>query len=248
MDYTQHFVDLMLSAAFATTQVVSGSATYPINPSISQEETCKRAEERAKVTIIQKTYGQEFGSDSSLSCRETDSVRCDMVTNTYENSRGYIKSIKDRTAKFDGTSCKVDITAEVNQLKQPKTTLDASVQLDRPLYVPTDKAKLTVKTNESGLVSVFIYDPVEDVVTKVFPNGNARTWWTHADAPLTAEIPMGILRERETPYYFIVTVTQSPVRTMDQYRLHNFYEMWDNSQNRDKRLVRKSFLVARSKL
>ena len=248
MDYSQHLVDLLFAATITTSQVLSGTGMYQFSPSMSQEEACKRAEERAKVQIIQKAYGQDFGSDSSMSCRETDQMRCDVVTNTYENSRGYIKKVKERAAKVDGWACKVEVTAEVQELKPNKSWLDASLQLDRPLYVPTDKAELTVKTNDKGLVSVFIYDPVDDVVTKVFPNGEARKWWTYNDVPLKTSIPLTGLAERDTPYYFLVTVTDVPVRLMDQYRLHNFYEMWDNLQNKDKRLVRKSFLVARSKL
>jgi len=242
----------LLQAAFATlaatTVTVTDTDSYQFNPSMSQVEGCKRAEEKTKVRLIQKVYGQDFGSDSTMTCRETDKHQCSSLTNMYENSRGYIQAIKSRTEKVEGWTCTVSITAEVNVIKKTKSNIDASAQLDRVVYLPTDAADITVKTNTKGLVSVFQYDPVEDVVTKVFPAGRGGRTWTYFDRPLNVRVSLQGLQERDMPYYFFITVTDVPIDMLDQYRLHNFYQMWDNQPNKDKSLVRKSFNIARSKL
>ena len=247
MDVSSAIVQAAFLALGSTSVTVSDSASYQFNPSMSQVEGCKRAEEKTKVKLVQKVYGQDFGSDSTLSCRETDKHSCSSLTNTYENTRGYIRSIRARTEKVEGWTCTVSMTAEVQTIKKTQSNIDASAQLDRSVYLPTDTADVTVKTNSKGLVSVFRYDPVEDVVTKVFPTGRSERTWTFFDRPLQVRIPVNA-DERDMPYYLFVTVTDVPVNMRDQYRLHDFYEMWDNQPNKDKYLVRKSFNVARSKL
>ena len=248
MDIATTLVQAAFVALGSTSVTVSDSASYQFNPSMSQVEGCKRAEERTKVKLIQKVYGQDFGSDSTMSCRETDQHRCESLTNTYENSRGYIKSINSRTEKVEGWTCTVSMSADVQVIKKTKSSIDASAQLNRVVYLPTDVAEVTVKTNSSGLVSVFKYDPVSDITTKVFPTGQSERTWVYFDHPLQVRVPMNSMEERDMPYYLFVTVTDVPVNMRDQYRLHDFYEMWDNQPNKDKYLVRKSFNIARSKL
>lgn len=247
MDITSTFVQAAFVALGSTSITVSDVATYQFNPSMSQIEGCKRAEEKVKTKLVQKVYGQDFGSDSTLMCRETDKQRCESVTNTYENTRGYIKSIHSRTEKVEGWNCTVSMTAEVQTIKKTQSSIQASAQLDRVVYLPNDTAEVTIKTNTKGLVSIFKYDPLEDVVTKVFPTGRSERTWTFFDSPLQVRVPLNVA-ERDTPYFLFVAVTDVPVNMMNQYRLHNFYEMWDNQPNKDKYLVRKSFNIAGSKL
>lgn len=247
MDILSTFVQTAFVALNSTAVTVSDTASYQFNPSMSQVEGCKRAEEKTKIKLVEKVYGQDFGSDSTLMCRETDTQKCDSITNTYENTRGYIKAIRSRTEKVEGWTCTVSMTAEVQTIKKTRSSIDASAQLDRVVYLPTDTVDVIVKTNSQGLVSVFRYDPVEDVVTKVFPTGRSERTWTYFDRPLNVRVPVNAA-ERDAPYFLFVTVTDVPVNMRDQYRLHDFYEMWDNQPNKDKYLVRKSFNVARSKL
>lgn len=247
MDISSTIVQAAFIALGSTSVTVSDTAAYQFNPSMSQVEGCKRAEEKAKVKLVQKVYGQDFGADSMLSCRETDKHQCSSLTNTYESSRGYIKAIKSRTEKVEGWTCTVSLTAEVEVIKKTQSRIDASAQLDRVVYLPTDTADVLVKTNSSGLVSIFRYDPIENIMTKVFPTGRSERTWTYFDRPLQVRIPLNV-QEREAPYYLFVAVTDVPIDMRDQYRLHDFYEMWDNQPNRDKYLVRKSFNIAGSKL
>lgn len=247
MDISTAIVQATLVALNSTSVIISDTASYQFNPSMSQMEGCKRAEERAKVKMLNKVYGQDFGADSSMSCRETDKQRCDSTINTYESTRGYIKSIISRAEKVEGWTCTVELKAEVQTIKKTKSSIDASAQLDRVVYLPSDTANVSVKTNSQGLVSVFKYDPIENVVTKVFPTGQPERTWTYFDRPLDVKIPLS-MEERDTPYFLFVAVTDVPINMRDQYRLQDFYEMWDNQPNNNKYLVRKSFNIARSKL
>lgn len=247
MDISSTLVQAAFVAFGSTSITVTDSATYQFNPSMSQVEGCKRAEEKVKTKLVQKVYGQDFGSDSTLMCRETDKQQCESLTNTYESSRGYIKAIRSQSEKVEGWNCTVNMTAEVQVIKKTQSSIDATAQLDRLVYLPTEAAEVTVKTNTKGLVSIFKYDPVEDVMTKVFPTGRSERTWTFFDQPLRVRVPLNE-SERDAPYFLFVAVTDVPINMMNQYRLHHFYEMWDNQPNKDKYLVRKSFNVARSKL
>lgn len=250
MEATSSFVLSMLQAAFAVTPVtVDATATYQFNPSISQEEGCKRAEDKAKVQALQKVFGQDFGVDSSMSCRETDTKKCEHVQNVYENTRGYIESFTRRSEKVANWSCTVDITAQVSQPKPRRYPIDFQAQMDRVVYVQSDNVRMTVVSPTEGMVTVFKYDPVADVATKVFPlPGVKGNLWTYPLQPLTVSMPASSFQEREAPYYLLVTVSGGPLNTVSNYRLHEYYKMVDNQPYQDVNIVRKSFYVSRSKL
>lgn len=247
----QTFTHMLLSAVFATSPTyVSTTATYQFNPSISQEEGCKRAEEKAKVVALQKVFGQEFGADSTMSCRESDTHKCDSITNTYENTRGYIREIKSRTERVNGWSCTVDMGVTVMPIKKSKSTLHADAKLDRVVYTNYDTVNLNVTTSDKGFTTVFLYDPVADRMKQVFPypDMRGRSAYAYNTRPLDVAISAKELQERDQPYYMFVVLAGGPINMMSEYRLHDFYQMWDNQPYHDIAYVRKSFYVSRSKL
>lgn len=242
---------MVLSAAFATNPVVvTSTATYQFNPSMSQEEGCKRAEEKAKADALEKVLGQEFGSDSTMSCRETDKMKCESIKNTYENTRGFIESIRSRKEKVEGWSCTVTIDAAVKPIKRPTSTLQAQATLDRVVYTNQDKMNVHITTSDNGYATVFVYDPVEDRMVSVFPYADMRniSGFAYKTRPLDVAVSMKPLQPRDQPYYLFIVLAGAPVDTMDQYRLHEFYQMWDNQPYANMAYVRKSFYVSRSKL
>lgn len=250
MEATSSLVLGLMKAAFAVTPVtVDATATYQFNPSISQEEGCKRAEDRAKVQALQKVFGQDFGSDSSMSCRETDAKRCEQVQNVYENTRGYILSVDKRTEKVKDWSCTVDVTVKVQEPKKRQYAIQFQAQMDRVVYTHQDQINMTVVSPTEGMVTVFKYDPITDTATKVFPlPGVKGNLWTYPLQPLTVSVPASSFQDREAPYYMLVTVSGGPLNTVSNYRLHEYYNMVDNLPYNDVNIVRKSFYVSRSKM
>jgi hypothetical protein len=250
MDLATSFVYNVLKVAVATTPVhVDATATYQFNPSMSQEEACKRAEDKAKTQALQKVLGQDFGSDSTMSCRESDTYKCESVKNMYENTRGYIRSITSRNEKVNGWNCTVDISVKVQEFKKRTPTIQSQATLDRVVYTAQDTINLNVSTTDKGYVIVYKYDPIDNQVTKIFPNENTKTsTWTYSNRPLKVTIPANSFPEREVPYYMFVTVAGGITPTLSNYRLHEFYDMWDNQPYDDITFIRKSFYVSRSKL
>lgn len=253
MDNTSNFFSLLLQAAFATSPVaVSTSATYQFSPSISQEEGCKRAEERAKTVALQKVFGQDFGADSTMSCRETDKHACNSITNTYENTRGYIESITNRSEKVDGWNCTVSLTASIREPRKYKTDLEVQATLNRVVYTNDDVISINVASNKSGAVTIYKYDPVSDIAEKIFPPPPNQRWNgaynVHNNNPLVYRMRADAISPRDEPYYLFVMVTGGSMQPMSKYRLHEMYRMWDNLATEEAALVRKSFYVSRSKL
>jgi hypothetical protein len=250
MEATSSFVSMLVKAALTVSPVtIDTSATYQFNPSISQEEGCKRAEDKAKVQALRKVFGQDFGADSTMSCRETDQKRCDHIQNIYENTRGYIQSVERRVEKVKDWSCTVDLTVRVKEPKKREFPILFQAQMDRVVYTQSDNVKMTVISPTEGMVTVFKYDPVTDVATKVFPMPGVKgNLWTYPLTPLTVTVPASSFPERDAPYYMLVTVSSGPIKTVTNYRLHEYYEMMDNVPYQDVNIVRKSFYVSRSKM
>lgn len=250
MDPVQSFVHAMVSAAVSATgapTTTSATASYQFNPSMSQEEGCKRAEDRAKVSALYKLTGQEMHASTASMCRESGEHSCESIISTYESTRGVIESFKKNDERVSNWVCTVDITVKVMPLKPEKPMwLQAQATMDRGFYTPEDVAAVTVKTNDRGFVTVFKFDPVSDEVVKIFPSDNPYAHikrWTYRDEPLTVPVSLRGYDARKFPHFLIITVSPSPLVEMDSYSLHKFYKMWDNHPVKDKVLIRTSFYV-----
>lgn len=250
MDPLQSFVSTVVSAALSfngAPTTTSATASYQFSPSISQEEACKRAEDRAKVGALYKLTGQEMHASTAMMCRESGQHSCESIISTYESTRAVIESFKKDREHVSNWTCTVDVTVKVMPIKQDHPTwMEAKATMDRGFYTPDEMAYVTVQTNDRGFVSVFKFDPVTDNVVRVFPTdnpyGNTQRW-VYKDKPLSIPVSLRGYDTRKFPHFLIVTVSQGPLTSMDSYSLHKFYKMWDNHPIKDKVLIRTSFYV-----
>lgn len=250
MDPIQQFIGTMISTAMSISgapTTTSATASYQFNPSISQEEACKRAEDRAKVSALYKLTGQEMHASTASMCRESGEHSCESIISTYESTRGVFESFRKTGERVSNWVCTVDISVKVMPIKRETPTwLQAHATMDRGFYTPEDTALVTVNTNDRGFVTVFKFDPVKDEVIKIFPTDNPYAnvrRWTYRDQPLTVPVSLRGYDQRKFPHFLIVTVSPSPLVGMDSYSLHRFHKMWDNHPVKDKVLVRTSFYV-----
>ena len=249
MDPIQTFLSAALSAAtsIGTPTTTSATASFQFNPSISQEEACKRAEDRAKVAALYKLTGQEMHASNTTMCRDAGEYSCESVISTYESTRGVIETFKKTNERVSNWVCTVDITVKVLPTQRDNPTwLQAQATMDRGFYIPTDVASLTVTTNDRGFVTIFKFDPVTDEVTKIFPPNDPYTniqRWTYDDKPLVVPVSLRDYDARRFPHFLLVTVSSSPLTNMKSYSLSSFYKMWDNHPIKDKVLIRTSFYV-----
>lgn len=225
----------------------TATASYQFNPSMSQEEACKRAEDRAKVNALYKLTGQEVHASTAMSCREAGEHSCESIITTYESTRAVIESYRKTDERVSNWVCTVDITLKAMPIKPaPPMWLEANATMDRGFYTPEDVAFVNVRTNDRGYVTVFKYDPVSDTVVRIFPTDNPYanvTRWAYKDKPLAVPVSLRNHDVRKFPHFLLVTVSQTPLTTMDSYSLHKFYKMWDNHPTKDKVLIRTSFYV-----
>ena len=253
MEATSSFVLGVLKAAFVVTPVtIDTTASYQYSPNMSQVEACQRAEDLAKTRALQKAFGQQFGTDSTMSCRETDKVSCDSIQNVYEETSGYVDSIISRKETVRDWSCTVDMTVKVKELRKPEPNvrpIEAQATLDRVVYTQADTAKLVVESVKRTAATVFVYDPVNDVVVKIYPSpkvvGNK---YSYPDEALRVGISMEKIPARDQPYYLLILATNDTIGTLDRYRLHEFHNLHDNIPNGNVKYIRKSFYVSRSKI
>lgn len=250
MDPLQTFVNTLVSTALSVTSApvtTTASASYQFTPSISQEEACKRAEDRAKVNALHKLTGQELHASNIMMCRESGEHSCETIINTYESTRGVIESFKRENERVSNWVCTVDVSLRVTPIKRDNATwLEAKATMDRGFYTPNDTAFVTIQTNDRGFVTVFQYDPVSDSIKRVFPTDNPYSniqRWAYKDKPLSIPVALRNHDTRAFPHFMLVTVSQSPLTSMDSYSLHSFYKMWDNHPIKDKVLIRTSFYV-----
>lgn len=253
MEATSSFVLGVMKAAFAVTPVtIDATATYQYSPNVSQVEACQRAEDLAKTRALQKAFGQQFGVDSTMSCRETDKHSCESIQNVYEETRGYVDSIVSRKETVRDWTCTVDVTVQVKELRKPEPNvrpIDAQVTLDRVVYTQSDTAKMVMESVKQTAGTVFIYDPVSDNVVKIWPNPNVvGNKYSYPNEALRVNISMSQIPARSEPYYLLVLATHQTLGTLDRYRLHDFYNLHDNIPNGNVKYIRKSFYVSRSKI
>ena len=141
-------------------------------PQTSQMEACRQAEERAKVQIVEKAFGQLITADNDMVCRGTDDESdCSMRKFTWEHTEGSIKSIRDKKIQATANSCKVTVAAEVQKeelFNDPN--FDVRVLTNRKVYHRHDEVKIHIEPNNNMYVTVFHWKPDGDKMNKVFPN------------------------------------------------------------------------------
>lgn len=141
-------------------------------PQTSQMEACRQAEQRAKVQIVERAFGQLITADNDMVCRGTDDERdCSMRRFTWEHTEGSIKSIHDKKIEATATSCKVTVKAEVQKeelFNDPN--FDVRVSTNRKVYHRHDEVKITVEPNNQMYVTMFHWKPDGEKLNKVFPN------------------------------------------------------------------------------
>ena len=248
MDPVREFLSAALSATLSTTPApitASATASYQFNPDVSQQEACKIAEDRAKLTALYKTTGQEIHSSKVMACNEKDSYACDTSITTFEGVRGIIQSYERTSESVSNWVCTVGVNVKVAPMAPPpKTLLQANAEMDRGYYKPGDTALINITTNDRGFVNVFTYDPINDNIVKIYPTRyKNQQRWTYVDQPLRVDLPLYEYRDQQFPYFLIITVTETAIHPLDSYSLHKFYKMWDTQPVKDKVLIRTSFYV-----
>lgn len=246
-------ISIVSTALSAALRLNDGSfeatGVYQYSPQISQVEACKRAEEKAKLAIIHKAIGHEFTSDKISSCSESnDDQSCKYYDTSYESSKGYIRSVIDRQESVKDWTCTVTVKATVGKaetLNDPR--FDFSVDFTETLVKQNDILNITITPNALGYLYVFVYNPSDNTVKRIFPNEYQRPV-ALSGKPIrinASEYPLKLpnTKDSEERYVFAMLVGYH-MKTLDTYQLQSFYDMWDNIRAR-KRLVKRGFVITR---
>lgn len=243
----------LLSTALTVARYMDGSyeatGSYQFSPQVAQVEACKRAEERAKVAILQKAIGHEFTSDRVTACKEVnDQHSCKHYDTSYEYNKGHIKSIIDRKESVKDWTCNVTVKALVSETKQyTSTNFDLSVNLPKNYYVNGESLEFDVTTSAYSFLYAYIYTPDDGKLRKVFPLGyeSPLVPFSKQRTVLPKQYPIKLSTSKETEeQYLFVFITGFHVNPMDTYELKSFYEMWD-SMTTARKLVRKGYIIVR---
>ena len=224
---------------------------YQFSPAMSQLEACRRAEDKAKNAILVKALGTNLSSERAATCVEQSNNRsCQYYDETFEDTRGYIKDIKDRKHSVEGWTCTATVTATVGSISKVNPQFDMAVNMRR-IYQSGEKLSFDVQTNANADLYVFSYDPVKGTMDKVFPSRFENDRYLYRNEVRTIPnprnyrhtIPLIATRDNDDRYYIFVA-TKERVDFLDTYAVNDFYNMW-NRVGSEKRLVKKGIVIVR---
>lgn len=257
MEIVSTVASTLLSLALRTVDFsmpVEGVGEYKFNPKISQYDACRRAEERAKTQIIEKTKGQVFSAERSQQCLENkDTLECKHHSITVESSRGVIKQILNRDEHVQDWTCTVRITAKVEKEElthDPNFDIDA--KLNKTIYESGEQIALAINSNADGYLTVFHFFPPTNTLTKIYPNtfvvNNKITKNETIHVPSKDyKLRVSLNDSQHSSEYIYFVYTEKQTNFMNNYQLQDFSKVWDSISNK-KRLVKKGFVITKGEI
>lgn len=215
-------------------------------PQTSQAEACRQAEERAKVQIVEKAFGQHISADNDMVCSGSeDEKSCSMRKFTWEFAEGSIKSVKDVKVQASANSCRVTVEAEVQREERfNDPNFDVRVNLNRRAYQPTDEVKIGIEPNNSMHITVFHWKPNDEKMHKIFPNkfDSNNKFSTKFDIPTNDRYQIRFkTNSKVSDEYVVVVATKDMTNFLSSYTLSEFASTVRNIK--EKRVVKKSILI-----
>lgn len=257
MEIVSIVASTLLSTAirsFDFSMPVEGIGKYKFNPKISQHDACKRAEERAKIQIIEKTKGQVFSAEQSQQCLEgKDTLDCKHHSVTIESSRGIIKQILNREEHVHDWTCIVRVTAKVDKEEiKHDPNFDIDAKLNKTIYENGEQLTLSINSNADGYLTVFHYFPPTNTLTKLYPN----TFATNNKILVnqTVHIPskdyklrVNLTDSNHSNEYIYFVYTEKQTNFMNTYELQDFSKTWDSISSK-KRIVKRGFVITKGEI
>lgn len=252
MDIIGTVASTLLSLAIRNdvfTMPVEGIGEYRFNPKISQHEACKRAEDRAKASILTKSKGQEFSTQQSEQCVESkDTLTCKNHSVTVESNKGVIREIVSREEHVHDWVCTVKIRAKVDKEETKfDPDFDIEARLNKSILQDGEGITFNVSTNSDGYLSVFHFYPATNTLTKLFPNEFERQNKLQKNTPIAApskdyRFKVALTNDQHSHEYVYFVYTDRPINFLGTYQLTDFTKAWDNI-NTKKRLVKRGFVI-----
>lgn len=233
---------------------IEGTGEYKFNPKISQHDACRRAEERAKVQILEKTKGQMFSSEHSQQCIEDkNTLDCKHHSVTLESSRGVIKQIVNRDEHVHDWTCTVRITAKVDKEEiKHDANFDVNAKLNKNVFESGEQIIFTANSNADGFLTIFHYYPSTNTLTKLFPNSYTPNNKVAKDEILTIpsseyRLKVSLSDGQHSSEYIYFVYTERPINFLNKYELQDFSKAWDSISTK-KRLVKKGFVITKGEI
>jgi Domain of unknown function (DUF4384) len=251
MDVISTILSTAVSVAVNTTygNVYEAVGSYKFNQYMSQHEACKKAENSAKRLIINHAYGSKVMTDEEQMCVEINNEKtCSYRNDTFEQSRGEIKSVLDRKEVVKDWTCYVQVKATVKEAAgKTDPTFDAQVQIDKPVIRNGDSFNISIQSNAQGYVQIF--HAKEDRLVKIFPNDYDRMWLIKD----TMTLPRNGYRFRVnhnavsdvSNESIVVIVTETPINLLPEYSLTKFNSTMDSYSGK-KIFLKKGITILRS--
>lgn len=226
--------------------IYASQAEVVYGPQTSQVEACRQAEERAKIQIVEKAFGQLITADNDMSCSSVgDDKNCSMRKFTWEFTEGSIKSVRDVKVQATANSCKVTVEAEVqkdNYYNDPN--FDLRVKMNRQVYQRHDDVRINIEPNNTMHVTVFHWKPTDEKMYKIFPNkfDSNNKFSTKFDIPSNDKYQIRFKTDNKvSDEYVVVVATKDPTSFLSSYTLPEFASAMRSIK--EKRMVKKSVLI-----
>ena len=141
----------MLSSAYA----VQGTGEYFYGPDTAENIACQIAEEYAQTDAIRNFLGEEYESNTSEVCYNTE---CILSRDTVSTVNGTIKKVNkkqsEKIIEQGKIICRVTIDAEVEKITN---NIYFNVWTDQPYFKHGEPVKYMVTANKVGTVHIFNY-------------------------------------------------------------------------------------------
>ena len=250
------FLDMALQPKLeADPEWMYGVGQYHISSTLSETESCARAEQKAKLSALQKLGGERLTGETVLTCTDNKEIHCPITEFTWSTVNGLIKGIKDKKVEKINGVCKVSLQAYVDTgIGKTDPNFDLTVRLSKKMFEPNESMRVTINPTEHMYVSMFNWDPyapADDQVTKLFPNPY------DTDNEVTAKIT--IPREKtykikifpsshkqQSTEYLQVIATKNPIKFLDTYSLYEFRNKVLDIPKSKRKYIRKPYIIRRT--
>lgn len=251
------FLDMALQPKLeADPEWIHGEGQYQISSTLSETESCNRAEKRAKLSALQKLGGERITGETLLTCTDKGKVNCPITEFTWSTINGLIKGVKDKKVKKTSTLCTVSLQAYVDTgIGKADPNFDLTVRISKKFFEPNENMSITINPTETMYISIFNwnpYAPSDDQVTKLFPNVYETDNEVSSKITLprengyTFKITPASSNNQSTEYLQIVA-TKKPVKFLDTYSLYEFRNKVLDIPKSERKYVRKPYLIINQK-
>ena len=234
---------------------VNGIGQYQLSSTLAETESCKRADQRAKFSALQKLGGERITGESLLTCTDNGEVNCPITEFTWSTFDGLIKGIKDKKIEKVNGVCKVTLQAYVDTgTGKPDPNFDFTVRLSKKVFEPYDNMTIKINATEPMYVHIFNWNPyttTDNQVTRLFPNA----YDTDNQINSKISIPRGqytlkVIPEsmdKQSTEYLQVIATKEQTKFLDTYSLYEFRNKILDIPKAERKYVRKPYMIVRQK-